>query len=66
MKTKRTSIPIFSIMILFLLLFGCSRSETPETEFDIVVANGKIMNPETGTELVADVGIRDGRIDVIA
>jgi N-acyl-D-glutamate deacylase len=34
--------------------------------FDVVVANGRVIDPETGLDGVRSVGIRDGRIEVIS
>ena len=33
--------------------------------FDIVIENGKVMDPESGTDRVANVGITDGTIQAI-
>lgn len=33
--------------------------------FDLVVHGGTVIDPETGTNRVADVGIRDGRIAAV-
>ena len=67
MKVKKYLMSIFTIMALCLVFTSCSRSTTsePETEYDIVITNGRIMNPETRIEVIADVGIRNGRIDAI-
>lgn len=35
------------------------------TQFDIVILNGRVMDPETMFDAVANVGIKDGRISVI-
>jgi len=37
-----------------------------ESPFDLVVANGRVIDPETGLDGVRSVGIRDGRIEAIS
>jgi len=34
--------------------------------FDLVVANGRVIDPETGLDAIRSVGIRDGRIEAIS
>ena len=34
-------------------------------QFDVVINNGRVMDPETMYDAVANVGIKDGRIAVI-
>jgi len=55
------------VLIMSLSFIGCSRTSAPipESEFDIVISNGKVMDPETQTEVLANVGIRSGRICAI-
>ena len=50
------------------LALGCDRapSTTSATPYDIVVANGRVMDPESGLDAVRNVGIRAGRIDTIS
>ena len=36
------------------------------TTFDLVVANGRVIDPETGLDGVRSIGIRDGRIAAIS
>ncbi|MEO8500072.1 MAG: amidohydrolase family protein [Vicinamibacteria bacterium] len=38
----------------------------PSGAFDLVVANGRVIDPETGLDGVRSLGIRDGRIAVIS
>jgi N-acyl-D-glutamate deacylase len=40
-------------------------SETP-AQFDLVVRGGRVIDPESGFDEVRDIGIRDGRIALIA
>lgn len=50
-----------SILWLVLLLQGCSNGEAQET-YDLVISNGRVMDPETGFDGVRNVGINDGLI----
>jgi N-acyl-D-glutamate deacylase len=43
-----------------------SSNATDESAFDLVVANGRVIDPETGLDDVRSVGIRDGRIAAIS
>jgi len=46
-----------------------TEGQTPGTTqgaFDLVVANGRAIDPETGLDAVRSVGIRDGRIEAIS
>lgn len=46
------------VLILGLLVALCARSET----FDLVIAGGRVMDPETGTDAQRNVGITGGKI----
>jgi len=46
---------------ILLILVGCGASDS----YDLVIANGRVIDPETGFFEVANVGIRDGEIAVI-
>jgi adenine deaminase len=35
------------------------------TEFDVVILNGRVMDPETKFDAIRNVGIKDGRIELI-
>src|SRR5579871_919663 len=45
-----------------ILLSGCLCAQT----FDIVLANGRVMDPETNLDAVRNVGIRDGKIAAVS
>ncbi len=47
---------------LTLFLFACSSSPS----YDIVIANGRVMDPESGLDAVRHVGIQDGKIAVLS
>ena len=48
------------IIILFILLILTYTAKAQE--FDVVILNGRVMNPETNYDEVSNVGIKDGRI----
>jgi len=39
---------------------------SPPPTYDVVVANGRVMDPESGLDAVRNIGIRAGRIEAIA
>ena len=56
--TARTAAPL---LVLFALLSGCS-----QPSFDLVIENGRVIDPETGFFEVANVGINGGTIIAIS
>ena len=50
-----------------LALAGCSTPAPPAAvpSFDLVIANGRVMDPESGLDAVRHVGVRGGKIEVI-
>ena len=38
---------------------------TINTQFDLVINNGRVMDPETGLDAIRNVGVRDGKISII-
>jgi len=53
---------------LSLLLAACGGGGPAErmlTDFDVAILNGRVMDPETGYDATANVGVKDGRIAVI-
>ncbi len=52
--------------LLFLTLFSLlAVSHAQAADYDIVIENGRVMDPESGFDAVANVGIRDGSIATI-
>jgi dihydroorotase-like cyclic amidohydrolase len=49
------------LMLLALMQAACASN----TEYDLVIHNGRVVDPETMYDAVANVGIEDGRIAVI-
>jgi len=52
---------VLFILFLTTTLCGCKDSISNEN-FDIVILNGRVMDPETNFDAVRNVGIKDGRI----
>ena len=64
---RKLGISLLSIASITLLIAGCrgGSDEQPVTDLDVVILNGRVMDPETEYDQVANVGIKDGRIAVI-
>lgn len=52
----------FLTVIAALAISGAAQAQN----YDLVIANGRVMDPETGFDQVANVGIADGRIAAIS
>ena len=55
--------------LLVALLLGVFVATSPldaQVQYDLVLANGRVIDPETGLDAVRSVGIRDGRIQAIS
>jgi len=52
-------------MLLILLLAGCA-PQTAEGGFDVVIVNGRVIDPETRLDAVRSVGITAGRIEAVS
>lgn len=64
---KRT---IFALFISALFFTSCQQTTTkkaadPNQEFDVVILNGRVMDPETNFDAVRNVGVKDGKIAII-
>ena len=53
--------PKAAALLVILPLIACTQAP-----FDIVVENGRVMDPESGLDAVRHVGIRDGKITAIS
>ena len=49
-----------------LALAACAPAAPPEPTYDLVIANGRVMDPESGLDAVRHVGVRGGRIEAIS
>jgi hypothetical protein len=61
MSMRRTLVSL-SLSAFFVSALGCAQADL---DYDVVVLGGRVMDPETGFDAVANVGIRDGRIAAI-
>jgi dihydroorotase len=50
---------VAALAVIALLLTGASAQAE---EYDLVIRNGRVMNPANGLDSLRDIGIRDGRI----
>jgi len=57
LKTKA----MFLFLLILFLIPGCDKS----IEYDLVILNGRVMDPETNFDAVRNVGIKDGIISII-
>lgn len=53
-----------AIAVTAALLGGCAPAPAPT--YDLVIANGRVMDPESGLDAVRHVGVRNGTIDAIS
>lgn len=52
------------LMVTMMLSAACTRPSSPV--YDLVIANGRVMDPESGLDAVRHLGIRAGRVAVIS
>jgi N-acyl-D-aspartate/D-glutamate deacylase len=53
-------------MLLLCFLLGISCVPAADDPFDLVIANGRVVDPESGLDAVRDVGIRAGKIAALS
>jgi N-acyl-D-glutamate deacylase len=61
---------LFTLFISALIFSSCKEAVTekgadPTQEFDVVILNGRVMDPETNFEGIRNVGVKDGKIAII-
>ncbi len=60
------SIQSIMVTVMLLAIFGGFAVVPAQAQdFDLVILNGRVMDPETKYDAVANVGVKDGRITVI-
>ena len=59
-----TTRPIVTSLLVALGLTGAALTASAQ-DYDLVINNGRVMDPETSYNAVANVGIKDGRIVAI-
>ncbi len=72
---KKPTLSFLTFLLVGLLLHSCDQagqerqgtySPLPaSTEFDVVILNGRVVDPETNFDGIRNVGIKDGRIALI-
>lgn len=60
---KKFSILFFSTVVLFCITILAVAQQ--QTQFDIVILNGRVIDPEKKTNAILNVGIRGGKITMI-
>jgi N-acyl-D-aspartate/D-glutamate deacylase len=50
-------------LLVGVAVSGCAE---PAPEYDLVLAGGRVMDPESGLDAIRNVGIRDGRIEAVS
>ena len=55
-----------SCLTLLVALVGCRMGDQNALSFDVVINEGRVMDPESGLDAVRSVGIRDGRVVMIS
>lgn len=58
--------PITLLLIALAAISACSSPSPPQVSYDLVVANGRVIDPESGLDAVRHVGIRGGRIETVS
>jgi N-acyl-D-aspartate/D-glutamate deacylase len=51
---------------ILVTLAACAPRPAPPTRYDLVVANGRVMDPESGVDGVRYIGIRGGTIEAVS
>ena len=62
MNRRRTSLPAPVAVLPFAVAWALACSQP----HDLVILNGRVMDPETGLDAPRDVGVRDGAVAVLA
>src|SRR5688572_3366543 len=53
-------------VLLIAVAAACSSPRQPSESYDLVVANGRVIDPDSQLDAVRHVGIRGGRIEVVS
>ena len=68
-RAERKKILALGAALALLLCIGTAAKKVPpppDESFDLVIANGRVMDPESGLDAVRNVGISGGKIRVIS
>ena len=59
-----TRLHVLAPAIVCVAFAACAGEQTPP--YDLVVANGRVIDPESGLDAVRHVGIRNGKVEVLS
>ncbi|HXY25071.1 MAG TPA: amidohydrolase family protein [Candidatus Acidoferrum sp.] len=68
-RAERKEILVLGAALALILCIGTAAKKVPppsDESFDLVIANGRVMDPESGLDAVRNVGISGGKIRVIS
>src|SRR5256886_16776715 len=54
------------VLLAAVVLTGGSGASNGNEAYDVVIANGRVMDPESGLDAIRNVGIRSGKIAAIS
>lgn len=64
LKMFATRLYILATAIVCVAIAACAREQAPL--YDLVIANGRVIDPESALDAVRHVGIRNGKIEVLS
>jgi N-acyl-D-aspartate/D-glutamate deacylase len=53
-------------VLCLLMMAACAQPGPPSGSFDLVIANGRVMDPESGLDVVRHIGVRRGTIESVS
>ena len=59
-----TRLHVLAAAIVCVSVAACAREQAPS--YDLVIANGRVIDPESALDAVRHVGIRNGKIEVVS
>ncbi|WP_276388357.1 amidohydrolase family protein [Eudoraea chungangensis] len=67
---KRKNITVVYLLLIFTINYSfaqstISKSLPVKTDFDVVILNGRVIDPETNLDAIRNVGVKDGSIGII-
>ena len=65
-KNEKTGLKPFAVLTLAAVLATTLSSQVLAETYDVVINNGRVIDPETLFDDIANVGIKDGRIAEIS
>jgi hypothetical protein len=61
---REKPVSILKAILAMLLVFGVAGASQAET-YDVVILNGRVMDPETSFDAIRNVGVKNGKIVTI-